>query len=235
MPIRVRRLLPAGLLLLGLAGIACGGQKPDDEAAAKVASGPDSSRDTADPSTTDANTEPVGAEASSATAPIEAPTGAEAGEPVDEPEGETAATTAGTEAAAEPAIPPEEQIKALLTEASSKKTKDERALEALDAAKLLEASPNDLAKAANKRGEALMADPERATKFFEWAQAADPKYPNATFNLAKLAANTGDIPRVKELLTEVKARKGKKLLQQVEFDPSFALVADDPEVLALLR
>ncbi len=221
------RVMGLGLFCALSLGFGCGGGKTDD---AKV-------DDKAGVNADEKADEKSGA-------PTEDEPSAQTGAP--EPAGETgggaeAGGTGGVEdpaetgAAAEPELSPEEQLEALLGEVAAKKTKDERALEALEQAKGLEAKPRDLAKAANKRGEKLLVDPDRATKFFEWAQEVDPKYPNATFNLAKLAANTGDIPRVKELLAEVKKRGGKKLLQQIEFDPSFALVADDPEVLALLK
>ena len=37
------------------------------------------------------------------------------------------------------------------------------------------------------------------------------------------------------MVTEVKKRGGKRLLQTVEYDPTFALVADDPDVLKLVQ
>jgi hypothetical protein len=80
-----------------------------------------------------------------------------------------------------------------------------------------------------------MGEPERAKPFFEYAMAADEKYPDAPFNLAKLAANEGDLERVKELLTEVKARGGKKLLKTVGYDPTFALVAGEADIEKLLK
>lgn len=125
--------------------------------------------------------------------------------------------------------------KALLGEARSKKTSDERAKEALQQAEEAGAKPRELAKAANARGEALHATPERAAEFFTWAADKDPKYPEPVFNLAKQAAVSGDVAEVKKRLTEVKARKGNKLLQQIEFDPMWEIVKDDPEVRALLE
>ena len=51
----------------------------------------------------------------------------------------------------------------------------------------------DLAKAANARGEALFATPDRAKAFFEWAHEKDPSYPVPAFNLAKQAATLGEL------------------------------------------
>lgn len=231
------------LIALACVAVGCGGGKKDEKADDKSAEAGDEKT----AAEAEAGAE-AGAEGEAGT-PEPPSTTADDGEAPPAEGGETgAAATAGGEtgggeaasddgAAAETgaAASPEEQIKALFEEVAKKKTKDDRALAALEEAKGLGAEPKDLAKAANKRGEKLLVTPDRATTFFEWAAAADPKYPNATFNLAKLAANTGDIDKVKELLTEVRARGGKKLLQQIEFDPSFALVADDPEVLKLLR
>ncbi len=164
------------------------------------------------------------------------PADAATGGPADTATGGPAdAATGGTDQAAGSPEETAAKIEALLDEVKSKKTKDARALEALDEAKALGAEPRPLAEAATKRGKAFITDVERATVFFEWARAADEKWPDATFELAKFACNTGDIDITKELLTEVKARGGKKLLKTVEFDPTFALVVSDPEVLALLK
>lgn len=121
----------------------------------------------------------------------------------------------------------------LLSLVRKKKTSDADARKHLDEAQKLGANPRDLAKSANARGQDLMASPDRATPFFEYARQIDAKFPDATFNLAKFAANRGEIPKVKELLTEVAARGGKKLLDTIEFDPTFALVADDRDIQAL--
>lgn len=148
-------------------------------------------------------------------------------------DGEAAAEAGAAEASAgeEPAADP----KALLDEAKKKKTSDERAMEALTEAEAAGAKPLELAKAANARGEALHADPERAAKFYQWAADKDPKYPVPVFNLAKQAAVKGEVDEVKKHLTEVKARGGKKLLGQIEFDPMWEIVKDDPAVRALLE
>ncbi len=133
----------------------------------------------------------------------------------------------GGEAAPNPA--------AMLEEVKNKKTSDDKAFELLAQAEAAGATPKELSKAANARGEALHATPDRAEKFFVWAADKDPKNPDPKWNLAKQAAMSGDIPTIKEHLTAVKERGGKKLLQQIEFDPMWEIVADDPDVRALLK
>lgn len=138
-------------------------------------------------------------------------------------EGGAADPTAG---AADPA--------ALFTEVKNKKTTDERALAALAEAEAAGAKLRDVAKAANDRGTKLFEDPERAKKFFEWAAAKDKKYPDPEFNLAKQLVVTGDLDECKKHLTEVKARGGKKLLGQIEYDATWEVLKDDPDVRKLL-
>ena len=55
------------------------------------------------------------------------------------------------------------------------------------------------------------------------------------WSTAKQSANGGDVDATRELLTQVKARGGKKLLTQVDFDPMWEIVKDDPEVRKLLE
>jgi hypothetical protein len=131
--------------------------------------------------------------------------------------------------AAAPADP-----KVLFTEVKNKKTKDDRALAALAEAETAGAKLRDVAAAANARGEKLFETPDRAKTFFEWAAAKDPKYPEPVFNLAKQAVITGDLEVVTKHLTEVKARGGKKLLGQIEYDATWEPVKDDPTVRKLL-
>ncbi|GEM_PF-6367968 len=131
--------------------------------------------------------------------------------------------------------PPIDPTIVLIEEVKNRKTTDDRAIEALNEARSAGADVRSLAKAANRRGEKMAAETERATRFFEWARAADPKYPNASFNLARLAANAGEIEAAKALLHEVKKRGGKRLLKNVGFDPTFALIAEDPDVRALIN
>ena len=150
--------------------------------------------------------------------------------------GAAAATgTTGAAAATGAEADPEAIKKALLEKiASTKQAKDDEAIELLDKAKEEEsATVRELAQAANKRATRLFRYPDRAKRFFEYAMTVDETYPDAPFHLAKLAATTGDIIATKEHLTEVKKRGGKKLLSTVEFDPTFALVADDPDVRKL--
>lgn len=160
----------------------------------------------------------------------EEPSNEEAGEPA---EGDPKADEDDGGAAGEPEQPALDTGK-LLAEVRSKKTTDERALEALAEAKEAGAGILDLAKAANARGEALYASPERATKFFEWSAEQAPKYPVPVFNLAKQAAVKGDVDEVKKYLVQVHERGGHKLLSQIEFDPMWEIVKDDPDVRKLL-
>jgi hypothetical protein len=125
--------------------------------------------------------------------------------------------------------------KTLLTEVKSKKTKDDRALAALGEAEAAGAEAKDLAKAANARGLALHATPDRAKTFFQWALDKDPKAADPAFNLAKQAAVLGEVDETKKWLTETKNRGGKKLIAQIEYDPMWEIVKDDPDVKALLQ
>jgi hypothetical protein len=134
---------------------------------------------------------------------------------------------AGAAEAGEPA-PPDPAT--LLTEVKNKKTKDDRAMAALAEAETAGAKPKDLAKAAKARGDALHDAPERAKPFYEWASEKDPKSPDAAFALAKQAVNVGEIEEAKKHLQVVHERKGKKLLQQLAFDPMWEIVKDDPDV-----
>ena len=117
----------------------------------------------------------------------------------------------------------------------SKKTKDDRALAALGEAEAAGAEAKDLAKAANARGLALHATPDRAKTFFQWALDKDPKAADPAFNLAKQAAVLGEVDETKKWLTETKNRGGKKLIAQIEYDPMWEIVKDDPDVKALLQ
>jgi hypothetical protein len=118
----------------------------------------------------------------------------------------------------------------LIAEVKNKKTKDDRALTALTEAETAGAKPKDLARAAKARGDALFDTPDRAKPFFEWANEKDPKYPDAAFALAKQAVVLGELEETKKWLKIVHERKGKKLLQQLAFDPMWEIVKDDPEV-----
>jgi hypothetical protein len=96
------------------------------------------------------------------------------------------------------------------------------------------AKPRELAKAALARGNKLFETPDRAKAFFEWAAVKDPKYPDPLFALAKQAVVTGEIDQAKEYLKQVHARGGKKLLSQIDFDQTWEIVKDDPEIRKLL-
>ena len=162
---------------------------------------------------------------------------AEAGDAKAEAGDEKADGGAKSETGGEPTDPtaPAADPATLLTEVKNKKTTDERALAALDEAGTAGAKLRDIAKAANARGEKLFEHPERAKAFFEWAAAKDPKYPDPVFNLAKQAVVTGDVDEVKKHLEQVKARGGKKLLGQIEYDATWEIVKDDPAVRKLLE
>ena len=115
------------------------------------------------------------------------------------------------------------------------KTPDAQALEALNRLLRSGKKPNLLSQAAIQRGRNLLSEPSRAETLFVWAQNTDKKSADASFELAKLSANQGEIPKVKIHLREVARRGGKKLLRTLEYDPTFALVSDDSEVQRLWR
>lgn len=165
-----------------------------------------------------ADGDPAGAEAEGGE---EAEGGAEAG-------GEDGAADEGGEASGKDSA-------ALIKEARTTKTTDERALEALTEAEAAGATVKELARAAKARGDYLYKDPDRAKVFYEWSAAKDEDYADPVFALAKQKAVTGDVADVVKLLTQVAERKGgKKLLEQIDFDPTWDIVKDDPEVRALL-
>ena len=169
------------------------------------------------------------------------------------PAGENEAATGGTENAAkeeatgttgEAADP---SVALLETIASTRKPTAE-AKKAFEEAKALEVEPRLLAEATLKRGKLLIrragqiSDENRAQstmdaamEFYELARGADPEFPDPSFELAKVAATRGEIDRAKELLLEVKERGGKKLLRNLEIDPTFALLIDDPQVQKLYQ
>jgi len=126
-------------------------------------------------------------------------------------------------------------IGALLKVVKRKRTKDKRALEVLAEAEEAGAEPKALAEAANARGQALYATPDRAKVFFEWAMDKDPKYALPAFNLAKQSAVLGELADAKKWLAETRERGGKKLLEQIEYDPQWEILKDDPDVRALLK
>ncbi len=181
------------------------------------------------------------------------PAGAESGGVVAESAGEAAAESAGeapAESAGEAAKPDEPTaeekeaaaaaeakaaIAALLKSVRSKRTSDAKADKALAEAEEQGAELRDLAEAANDRGEALMGERDRAIKYFEWARDKDAKYPDASFNLAKIEVLAGNVPGTVAHLEEVNKRGGRKLLKTVGYDPLFEVVKDDRTVQKLIR
>lgn len=129
---------------------------------------------------------------------------------------------------------PEDNVKAILKEIKDRRTSDERARQALAEAESAGAKPSTLAQAAFERGKALHAEPARAAAFYEWAAKKDKQYPDPVFELAKQAVVEGEIGKTIELLKDTKARGGTKLLQQIEFDPTWEIVKDEAEVRSLL-
>ncbi|MBV1859898.1 MAG: hypothetical protein KUG77_15915, partial [Nannocystaceae bacterium] len=124
---------------------------------------------------------------------------------------------------------------ALIKEARTTKTTDERAVAALVEAETAGATVKELARAAKARGDYLYKSPDRAQVFYEWSAAKDENYADPVFALAKQKAVTGDVDDVVKLLKQVSDRKGgKKLLEQIDFDPTWDIVKDDPDVRALL-
>ena len=189
--------------------------------------------------------EPAGAESGGVVAESAGEAVESAGEAPAESAGEAPAESAGE--VAKPDEPTAEEkeaaakaeakaaIAALLKSARSKRTSDAKADKALAEAEEQGAELRDLAKAANDRGEALMGERDRAIKYFEWARDKDAKYPDASFNLAKIEVLAGNVPGTIAHLEEVKKRGGRKLLKTVGYDPLFEVVKDDRTVQKLIR
>jgi hypothetical protein len=148
---------------------------------------------------------------------------------------EPAGTTSTTTGEVAPPEPPPDPLPGLMEKARDTKLSNADLTKALDEAKTAGGDVAELAKLANARGEKLVGkgEPEDAEAFFTWAKDADEKYPEPVYNLAKQSCLVGDADACKELLLEVKARGGKKLLKQVGTDPIFIIVADDSEVRKL--
>ena len=182
--------------------------------------------------------EPAGADSAGADS---APAGDAAG---DADSADEAAASAGAEPADDTAAPKEEvdpevvtkaEIEALLKTARNKRTSDAKADKALADAEAKGADGPTLAKAANDRGLALMGEAERAIKLFEYARDKDPKFADASFNLAKIEVLSGNVAGTIAHLEEVKKRGGRSLLKTVGYDPLFEVVKDDRTVQALIR
>ncbi|MCA9693341.1 MAG: hypothetical protein KC636_27345 [Myxococcales bacterium] len=233
-------------LLLATSLFACG-DKAKDSAADGKEPATKQGEPAKDPASEDGKAADADAKSADAGGAIEAAGGSDAADSSEAAASEAAASEAPAASEAETAgeAPPEdpaaaeaakkETVDKLVAEATNKKTKDDRAIKALEEAEAAGAELPELAKAANKRGESLSGDPERAAKFFEWAKDKDEKFPDPVFNLAKQAVLTGDTETTITLLEEVKKRGGKKLLKQVGFDPLFEVVKDDPKVQALMK
>lgn len=222
------------VLLPGLLALGCKKEDSPTEQASQPEAAP-TSRTEADPTpdpVADASDQAGGESAEPASETSEGTSG-----PAPDQPGGTTANDGGTggDAAPEGEDTPEVDVPGLLKTVRSKRTKDAKALEMLAQAEAAGADAKDLARAANARGEALYGTPDRAKAFYEWAAQKDPKYPDPLFNLAKQAVMTGDVPTTRDYLIEVHERKGSKLLRQIEFDPMWEIVKDDPEVRKLLR
>lgn len=164
----------------------------------------------------------------------EAGADAEGGDPP-EGDGKEPAADGGEVPAAEGGGATGKDSAALIKEARTTKTTDERAVAALAEAETAGATVKELARAAKARGDYLYKSPDRAQVFYEWSAAKDENYADPVFALAKQKAVTGDVEDVVKLLKQVSERKGgKKLLEQLDFDPTWDIVKDDPDVRALL-
>jgi hypothetical protein len=218
------------LLALSVAGCPKKDQEPEEkepEASAAIVKSdpqPEPEAEPADEPDAEGGETPGEDEAAAAADELDA-----TGEPEAADEGEDAATGDAVEDEPEGPDP-----KALLKTVVNKRTKDDEARALLAQAEEAGASEREVAKAAVDRGLALHATPERAKAFFEWAAEKDSKYPDPVWHLARQAAVEGDVDQAKELLGAVKQRGGKKLLQQIDFDPMWEILKDDPDVRKLL-
>jgi hypothetical protein len=227
----------ASLVAVVLVGTACPKKEAELETSDAVAKAdpPADSADGADARAADdgGDAEPTPQQADEGTGAQPAAEGAEPdAQPEDEGDDGGADESAAAEAGdAEPTGP---DPKALLKTVVARKTKDDDAKKLLAEAEEAGATEREVAKAAVDRGLQLHATPDRAAAFFQWAADKDPKYPDPMWHLARQAAVEGDIDRAKELLGAVKERGGKKLLQQIDFDPMWEIIKDDPDVRKLL-
>lgn len=227
----------AASFILGVAAlaVACSGKNPPEKHV-KDAAQPQIAAPAATPAQ-----EPAQKEASKEQEkPANDPGQGEQKEPVAQGEGDAQGkeqATAKEPAKAEPKAekPAAITAKQLFSRIASLKTSDEAALGYLKQVEALGSTAKERALAANDRGQKLFSKAERADRFFAWAEAHYDRHPLPSFNRAKIAAIQGNIAKVKEHLRSVQKRKGKKLLQKVGFDPTFALVHDDPEVRSIVR
>ncbi len=207
-------------------------EAPDKESAGEEGEPPDS----AEPAE---NADAAGAEGADA----ESGAGAEGGDAEDGDAGDEAEEIPAAEGGEDPqaeggadaAAGGGKDTASLIKEARTTKTTDERAVEALAEAEAAGATVKELARAAKARGDYLYKSPDRAQVFYEWSAAKDEEYPDPVFALAKQKAVTGEVEEVVKLLKQVAERKGgKKLLEQIDFDPTWDIVKEDPDVRALL-
>lgn len=230
----------AASFILGVAAlaVACSGKNPPEKTV-KDAGKPKIAAPAAPPAQKPADNKPVEAKEKNANPPGQG----EQKEPVAQAGGTQGAEQGEVKepANAEPKEAPQAEKPAALTakqlfaRIASLKTSDEAALGYLKQVEALGSTAKERALAANDRGQKLFSKAERADRFFAWAEAHYDRHPLPSFNRAKIAAIQGNIAKVKEHLRSVQKRKGKKLLQKVGFDPTFALVHDDPEVRSIVR
>jgi hypothetical protein len=217
---------------LALAVVGCPKKEEAPEASQAAAKADPQAEPAADP----AEAPPEPADDADDAGQTAAPSAEGTGEPAhadaeDDADEETGEDTGAEPAEADPEGP---DPQALLKTAVSPRTKDDEARALLGQAEEAGASVRDVAQAAVDRGTALHATPDRAKTFFEWAADKDPKFPLPVWQLARQAVIEGDIDRAKELLGDVKKRGGTRLLQQIDFDPMWDIVKDDPDVRKLL-
>jgi hypothetical protein len=205
---------------------ACKGEATDGKADAGAKSSETKKSDGVEiPGDKTVPTEP-GAEAGVASGGTPPPDGTEAGA------ADAGATSAGT---VEPPAGPDPAV--LLAMAANLDTDDATATSSLDDAVAAGAAKLDVAKVANTRGEALLTkgEGERAEPFFVWARDAHNLFAEPVFNLAKMAALTGDLELAKEHLQELEKRGNKKLMKKVGVEPAFTPLIDDPDVRKLFE
>jgi hypothetical protein len=229
--------LSSGLVALSilslLAASACKGESTDGKADSSSAKSSDTAKTDGAAANADGKTgeiAPSGGEAG-----VDA--GAEAGaasQGAPEADAGAAAEAGAAEAGTvEPPAGPDPAV--LLAMAANLDTDDATATSSLNDAVAAGAAKLDVAKVANTRGEALLTkgDIDRAEPFFVWARDAHNLFSEPVFNLAKMAANTGDLELAKEHLAELEKRGNKKLMKKVGVEPAFTPLLDDPDVRKL--
>jgi Flp pilus assembly protein TadD len=224
---RPRGLCRVSVIFLALSVTGCPKKDDQEPEASEAIAKSDPQPEAAAEAAVEGDENPAAAEADATGEPEAEPAG------VDET-GETPGDETSEEASEEVEEPAAPDPKALLKTAVNPRTKDDEAKTLMAQAEESGATVREVAKAGVDRGLALHATPERAKTFFEWAGEKDPKYPDPIWHLARQAAVQGDVDEAKELLGTVKQRGGKKLLQQIDFDPMWEILKDDPDVRKLL-